>query len=565
MCPPLSPRPELATTHRVLETRTIQRHHNRETGNPTINNYEILGDIGAGVHGKVKLAKDLESGTIVAIKIINRKTKKRLGNYDPNEQENKIKREIAIMKKCQHPNIVNLIEVIDNPDSQKVYLGTIIYTQRLTLVLEYMERGEIKWKDRNNRPILTVDQIRPMIRDVVLGLEYLHFQGIIHRDIKPGNLLIANDGTVKISDFGVSHLAKMDEAGNLLPENDLDLAKTAGSPAFFAPELCHFDPERPRVITKAIDVWALGITLYCLLFGREPFPGVYGEMELFNNICNVEIEPPEEYADTLDPDAKDLLRRFLTKNVQNRIKLHQVRRHPFITKGVVDPKQWAEDTDLTLKTSRPLEVTSLEVDEAVTSFRNIVRRTFEQVKMTAKRSMSYLRPRNTTGRLLSGVQSPVTAVTAPNSPPANHFPAGLGDHPTASPTSDITDVRPKVQHAYFNGVVRETDVTPPTPPDSGKVENVIPNGHVNGNGHGHHPAPLVSNGRRKSVSPPSPLTPPPTHPSNRLSHHLNDDYSNVYYSDDDSDSNFVGEEEEDDEDDDGERLEIRFGGRKAKT
>jgi len=124
MCPPLSPRPELATVHKVLETRTIQRHHNRETGNPTINNYEILRDIGAGVHGKVKLAKDLESGTIVAIKIINRKTKKRLGNYDPNEQENKIKREIAIMKKCLHPNIVNLIEVIDNPDSQKVYLGT---------------------------------------------------------------------------------------------------------------------------------------------------------------------------------------------------------------------------------------------------------------------------------------------------------------------------------------------------------------------------------------------------------------------------------------------------------
>jgi len=66
-----------------------------------------------------------------------------------------------------------------------------------------------------------VDQVRPMIRDVVLGLEYLHFQGIIHRDIKPGNLLIANNGTVKISDFGVSHLAKMDEAGNLLPETTL--------------------------------------------------------------------------------------------------------------------------------------------------------------------------------------------------------------------------------------------------------------------------------------------------------------------------------------------------------
>lgn len=122
--PPLSPRPESTTVHRVLETRHFQSRRNLETGNPTINNYEILGDIGSGVHGKVKKAKDSESGQIVAIKIINRVTKKRLGNYDPNEQENKIKREIAIMKKCHHPNIVNLIEVIDNPNSQKVYLGT---------------------------------------------------------------------------------------------------------------------------------------------------------------------------------------------------------------------------------------------------------------------------------------------------------------------------------------------------------------------------------------------------------------------------------------------------------
>jgi serine/threonine protein kinase len=121
--PPLSPRPESAAIHHVLETHHIQRHHNFETGNPTINNYEILGEIGAGVHGKVKKAKDSETGAIVAIKIVNRVTKKRLGNYDPNEQENKIRREIAIMKKCHHPNIVNLIEVIDNPNSQKVYLG----------------------------------------------------------------------------------------------------------------------------------------------------------------------------------------------------------------------------------------------------------------------------------------------------------------------------------------------------------------------------------------------------------------------------------------------------------
>lgn len=416
-------------------------------------------------------------------------------------------------------------------------------------MLEYVEKGEIKWRDRNNQPILTVDQIRPMIRDVVLGLEYIHFQGIIHRDIKPGNLLISNSGTVKISDFGVSHLAKMDEAGNLLPENDLDLAKTAGSPAFFAPELCLFDFDKPRpVITKAIDVWALGITFYCLLFGREPFPGVHGEMELYENICTIEIQPPEDQVHRIDADTKDLLRRFLTKNPQDRIKLYQVRRHPFITKDIPDPKRWAEETDLT-KTSIPLEVTPQEVESAVTSFRNIVRRTLAQVKMTAKRSMSYLRPRHATGRSISSVQSPVMASTIPNS---------LGGTPltTRSPNSDITNIRPTMQHAYFDTIVKKTDITPPTPPHSGKVETVVPNGHVNG----HHHA-QEANDRSKIISPASPLTPPPVPTDRTRTHHLNDDYSNLYYSD--KSLEFDEEDEDDffDEDDDEDRLEMKFGGR----
>lgn len=426
------------------------------------------------------------------------------------------------------------------------------------LVLEYLEKGEIKWRDKNNQPILTVDKIRPMIRDVVLGLEYLHFQGIIHRDIKPGNLLISNDGTVKISDFGVSHLAKMDERGNLLPENDLDLAKTAGSPAFFAPELCQFDTDKPRVpITKAIDVWALGITFYCLLFGREPFPGVYGEMELYDKICTVQIEPPPDQADRIDADAKDLLRRFLTKNPKERITLYQVRRHPFITKHIPDPQKWAEETDLT-KASQRVEVTAQEVESAVTSFRNIVRRTLASVKMTARRSISYFRPRHSSGRALSDVTSPVMAATAPNSPPANLLDAGVRDPPlpSQSPKSDITDVRPKFQHVYFNSIAN--DITPPTPPHSGRVKTTVPNGHVNGHQNAYR------RDRLKSLTPPSPLTPPPVPENNPV--HLNDDYSNLYYSDDDL-VEFEHEHDagDDDDTDDEDRVEIKFGPRKTKT
>ena len=413
-------------------------------------------------------------------------------------------------------------------------------------MLEYLERGEIKWRDKYNRPILSVDQIRPMMRDVVLGLEYLHFQGIIHRDIKPGNLLMSNTGTVKISDFGVSHLAKMDEAGNALPENDLDLAKTAGSPAFFAPELCQVDFDKPRpAITQAIDVWALGITFFCLLFGREPFPGVHGEMELYDKICNVPIEIPEEYQDVLDVDTKDLLHRLLTKDPKDRIKLPQVRRHPFITKDIPDPKKWICETDLA-KTSQPLEVSPAEVESAVTLFRNIVRRTLAQVKMTAKRSMSYLRPRHTPGRILSGihVSGAISPITLPNSPSGNLLSDGVKES-SGSPKSDITANRPKIQHhAYFDVKSIDTFI-PPTPPHSSKVGHAVPNGngHVNGRSSSPH-----------SRSPVTPLTPPPAF--HKMEEHLNDDYSNLYY----SDSEFG---DDSDDSDDGDRLEMKFGSRKA--
>lgn len=408
-------------------------------------------------------------------------------------------------------------------------------------MLEYVERGEIKWRNSKHQPIFSVDQIRPMMRDVVLGLEYLHFQGIIHRDIKPGNLLIANDGTVKISDFGVSHLAKVDQAGNILPENELELAKTAGSPAFFAPEICKVDENTGRPnITKAIDVWALGVTFYCLLFGREPFPEVQGEMELYNKICNAPIEIPPDQEHRVDKDVKDLLFRLLEKNASERITLCQVRRHPFIIKDIPDPKKWAEETDL--GQSQPLEVTHEEVESAVTFIGNIVRRTFEHVKMTAKRSMSLLRNRQSSNpRIVTGVSSspstPQLSTTLPStahSSPGSAAPRDL----SPSPKSEMSENRPKFHHPYFYSGVRAMDIVPPTPPHSGKVDAVLP----------------VQNDENKNGYPH--LIPPTNY--KKPESHLNDDYSNMYYSDSDEEEDLCDFEEDDDD-----RLEMHFGRKKA--
>ncbi|KAJ7614109.1 kinase-like domain-containing protein [Roridomyces roridus] len=173
-------------------------------------------------------------------------------------EEAKIRREIAIMKKCDHPNIIKFYSYIDDQTSASI-----------CLIMEYMEGGELQWQSHDNpgEPYLSMNQTQRCMRDVVLGLEYLHGQGIVHRDIKPSNIMwTADRSQVKIGDFGVAHLTKPDD-----DFVDLEGPRHAGTPSFLAPEIAPGGELPMPDVTPAVDLWSLGVTLYCMLFASLPF------------------------------------------------------------------------------------------------------------------------------------------------------------------------------------------------------------------------------------------------------------------------------------------------------
>lgn len=259
-------------------------------------------------------------------------------------------------------------------------------------------------------PCLTIPEARYAFRDSVLGLEYLHYQGIIHRDVKPANLLLTADHRVKISDFGVSYLGRPmrdeeeDQTEGTNDTSELDdvreLSKTVGTPAFYAPELCYTGDDFvdqlgnvPR-ITGAIDVWSLGVTLYGMVFGRLPFVSD-DEYSMFQTIVKKEVfiprkrlKPVEDDPGTvgqwprsptsekrpqqeleyeqIDDELYDLLKRLLTKDPVKRITLKEIKHHPWLLHGLPNPRAWVAETDPNNHCmGKRIEVSSEEVTSAV--------------------------------------------------------------------------------------------------------------------------------------------------------------------------------------------------------
>ncbi|GJQ85942.1 hypothetical protein Trydic_g21790 [Trypoxylus dichotomus] len=309
-----------------------------------LNQYKLMDSIGQGSYGIVKLAYNEEDDTHYAMKILSKKKLlKKAGTFGriPPKKEGRpnvsplqrVYREIAVLKKLDHPNVVKLVEVLDDPVEDHLYL-----------VFELLEGGEVL-QVPTDKP-LSEQQAWTYFRDVVLGIEYLHYQRIIHRDIKPANLLLSESGRVQIADLGVC---------NEFDGTDAFLSSTPGTPAFTAPEALE---HRDGFSGKAADIWSMGVTLFAFVYGQVPFHD-RNILSLHSKIRHRTVEFPETPA--ISRELKDLIGKMLVKDPDERINLAEIKEHAWVTTNGRYPLPTEEEN------CHLVEVTEEDVAKVITS------------------------------------------------------------------------------------------------------------------------------------------------------------------------------------------------------
>ncbi|KAF9197302.1 hypothetical protein BGZ49_002315 [Haplosporangium sp. Z 27] len=264
--------------------------------------YEVTGRVlGVGTFATVKEIKLKSTGQTFALKIILKRLMQGKGSM--------LNTEIAVLSKVRHPNCVSLLEMFETEDA--VYLVTDLAAGG-ELFDQLLKKGHY-----------TEGDAARLVREILLGVEYLHSMDIVHRDLKPENLLFldkSENARLLITDFGLS---------KVLTNGDDVLMTACGTPGYVAPEILEQAGHG-----KPVDMWSVGIIAYLLLCGYSPFWGE-DQSTLFENIIagNYEYEP--EYWKDISPLAKKFIDSLLVKDTESRATATQALSHPWF-RAVLD-------------------------------------------------------------------------------------------------------------------------------------------------------------------------------------------------------------------------------------
>jgi len=239
--------------------------------------YEVLGELGQGAMGVVYKAKDPLIDRVVAIKTINLG----LALDEKEEYEERFYQEAKAAGRLNHPNIVTIYDVGRS--------GEVAY-----IAMEFLQGRELR-EIMNEPGSLSVGRVLDIAAQVAQGLAYAHEHDIVHRDVKPSNIMVIRDGHVKITDFGIARMASSavrTQTGMVL-----------GSPKYMSPE---------QVMGKSIDqrsdIFSLGVMLYEMLAGQTPFKGENVNAIMYQTLNSVPAPP-----NTLNPDVPEMINFIVAK------------------------------------------------------------------------------------------------------------------------------------------------------------------------------------------------------------------------------------------------------------
>jgi len=256
--------------------------------------YTIHEKLGEGSYGNVFKASKSPDNEIVAIKEI----------MIENSNDTSLKDEITLLAKCSHPNIVQ-------------YFESIQFLDKVWIVMDYCGVGSVRDIIDTTERTLSENQISYLIASTLDAVVYLHQQGIIHRDIKAGNILLNDQGDVKIADFGVSK-----QLGSTISKRNTVI----GTPLWMSPEVIQGIPYDNRA-----DVWSLGITAIEMADGVPPFADCHTMTALFKipKSPPPTVENPSEFSD----EFNDFIAKCCVKDPAHRSRAAALLDHPFIVYG----------------------------------------------------------------------------------------------------------------------------------------------------------------------------------------------------------------------------------------
>ncbi|GAB0196042.1 serine/threonine-protein kinase 10 [Grus japonensis] len=293
-----------ANFRRILRLSTFEKRRSKEYEHvrrdlDPAEVWEVVGELGDGAFGKVYKAKNKETGALAAAKVIETKSEDELEDYMV---------EIEILATCDHRHIVKL-------------LGAFYWDGKLWIMIEFCPGGAVDATMLELDRGLTEPQIQVICRQMLEALHYLHSKKIIHRDLKAGNVLLTQDGDIKLADFGVS-------AKNMKTLQKRD--SFIGTPYWMAPEVVMCETMKDTPYDYKADIWSLGITLIEMAQIEPP----HHELNPMRVLLKIAKSDPPTLScpSKWSLEFRDFLKTALDKNPETRPSAAQLLEHPFVSK-----------------------------------------------------------------------------------------------------------------------------------------------------------------------------------------------------------------------------------------